>query len=179
MRAAESNPDDPQISKTRRKKDMHALQDLGEQLVELPAARLVELALPERLHDAVIEAKHIHGFEARRRQMQFIGKLMRNVDAAPIAARLAVLRLSEHRDSARHKEVERWRDRLLVEEGALTELAEVYPGLDTQQLRVLIRNTRKEQAQGRPPHAARALFRLLRNLLGARAEDHTTQQPQT
>src|SRR6187455_2734613 len=71
-------------SKTRRKQEMHALQDIGEQLVQLDLKRLTELALPETLTDAILEARRIHKHEARRRQMQYIGKLMRDVDAAPI-----------------------------------------------------------------------------------------------
>lgn len=155
----------PQLSKTRRKREMHALQALGERLVELTSAQLSSLALPERLADAVAEAKRIGGFEARRRQMQYIGRLMRDVDAGPIAARVAALDQTTAADGARHREIEHWRERLLADEGALTELAQTYPGLDTQQLRTLVRNARKEQAQGRPPHAARALFRALRTLL--------------
>ena len=117
------DPGEPQLSKTRRKKDMHALQALGEQLVVLTAAQLAGLELPERLLDAIEHAKRITGFEARRRQMQYIGRLMREVDAAPIAARLSQLKTAAKRENARHHEVEYWRDRLLAEEAALTELA--------------------------------------------------------
>ena len=156
---------EPQPSKTQRKKEMHALQALGEQLVELAPEQLAELALPERLADAIVEARRIAGFEARRRQMQYIGRLMRQVDAAPIAERIAGLKIAARAANARQHEVEQWRERLLGDEGALTELAREHPGLDTQQLRVLIRNARREQAQERPPHAARALFRMLRSVL--------------
>jgi ribosome-associated protein len=158
-------PEEQQLSKTRRKKDMHALQALGEQLVVLTAAQLAGLDLPERLLDAIEQAKRITGFEARRRQMQYIGRLMREVDAAPIAARLSGLKTAAKREHARHHEVEYWRDRLLAEDAALTELAHAHPGLDTQALRTLIRNARREQAEGRAPHATRALFRALRELL--------------
>ena len=158
-------PSEPQPSKTQRKKEMHALQALGEQLVELTPEQLGELALPERLADAIAAAKRINGFEARRRQMQYIGRLMREVDAAPIAERIADLKVAARRANAQHQAAEQWRERLLADEEALTELARTHPGLDMQQLRTLIRNTRKEQTQGRPPHASRALFRVLRNLL--------------
>ena len=158
-------PKEPQPSKTQRKKEMHALQALGEQLVALAPEQLAELALPERLADAIVEAKRIAGFEARRRQMQFIGRLMRDIDAAPIAERIAGLASAARAANARHREAEEWRERLLADEGAVTELARAHAGLDTQQLRVLIRNTRKERAQGRPPHAARALYRMLRSVL--------------
>ena len=153
------------VSKTRRKKEMHALQDLGEVLVGLSASQVAGLDLPERLSDAIDQARRISGFEARRRQMQYIGRLMRDIDAAPIAARVQQLQTEHQRVNARQHEIERWRDRLLDNEVALTELARSYSGVDTQRLRTLLRNARKEQAQGRPPHATRALFRALRDIL--------------
>ena len=158
-------PTEPRPSKTQRKKEMHALQALGERLVELPPDALDALALPERLVDAVTEAKRINGFEARRRQIQYIGRLMRDVDAAPIAERIAGLKVAAQRANALQHETEKWRDRLLAEENALTELTRAHPDVDTQQLRALIRNVRREQAQGRAPHASRALFRALRSVL--------------
>ena len=170
-------PKEPQPSKTQRKKEMHALQALGEQLVALAPEQLAELALPERLADAIVEAKRIAGFEARRRQMQFIGRLMRDVDAAPIAERIAGLTSAARAANAHHRQAEDWRERLLADEGAVTELARAHAGLDLQQLRVLIRNARKEQAQGRPPHAARALFRMLRSVLSQSAPPHPPASP--
>ena len=157
-------PETP-VSKTRRKKDMHALQALGEALIELTATQLSALQLPERLADAIEEAKRIPGFEARRRQMQYIGRLMRDIDASAIAAYLERLSHDRHRGNSHHLELERWRNRLLAEDQALTELAEASPGLDMRQLRTLIRNARNEQARNQPPRASRALFRLLREIL--------------
>jgi len=155
----------PPVSKTRRKKEMHALQDLGETLVALSPGQLAGLALPERLADAIDEARRINGFEARRRQMQYIGRLMRDVDTAPILERVDAIRNAHGRENARHHQVEDWRDRLLADDAAIAELARAYPGCDLQQIRTLARNARKEQAQGRAPHAARALFRALREAL--------------
>jgi ribosome-associated protein len=157
---------------------MHALQALGERLVELAPDVLDALALPERLAEAIAEAKRINGFEARRRQVQYIGRLMREVDAAPIAERVAGLNAAARRTNALQHETEKWRDRLLAEESALTELTRAHPDLDTQQLRTLIRNARREEAQGRAPHASRALFRALRSVLGqlSKAEDHVERR---
>ena len=159
------DPTEPRPSKTQRKKEMHALQALGERLVSLAPDALAALALPERLADAIAAAKRINGFEARRRQMQYIGRLMREIDATPIAERIAGQQIAAQRTNALQHETEKWRDRLLAEESALTELARIHPGLDTQQLRTLIRNARREQAQGRAPHALRALFRAVRSVL--------------
>jgi ribosome-associated protein len=157
---------DPQpVSKTRRKQDMHALQALGEALIELTPAQLSGLDLSERLADALAEAKRITTFEARRRHMQYIGRLMREVDPEPIVQRLSLIRNERRRDNARQHELERWRERLMAEDSALTDLASARPGLDTQHLHTLLRNARRELARGDPPKAQRALFRALRECL--------------
>jgi ribosome-associated protein len=160
-----ASADEQPVSKTRRKKDMHALQALGEALVALSPAQLSGLSLPERLADAIGAAKRIPTFEGRRRQMQYIGRLMREVDPEPIAQRLQLLRNARGQDNARHHEAERWREKLLAEDSALTELAAARPGLDTQQLHTLVRNARREAARGGAPKAQRALFRAVRDLL--------------
>lgn len=144
---------------------MHALQELGATLVTLTPAQLARLDLPERLVDAIGAAKSITRFEARRRQMQFIGKLMRDIDPAPIAAHVQALRQSRQRENARQHEIETWRDRLLAGEDALIDFAARAPGVDTQHLRTLIRNARKERAGGKPPRAERTLYREIRVLL--------------
>jgi ribosome-associated protein len=167
-----SRDEQPPVSKTRRKKDMHALQALGEALVKLTPAQLAGLHLPERLVDAVAEARRIPSFEGRRRQMQYIGRLMREVDAEPIAERLALLGNARRQDNALHHAVEHWRERLLADDAALTQLASERPGTDIQQLHTLVRNARREAARGEAPKAQRALFRCLRALLA-------DPQPQT
>src|SRR5215813_12799757 len=112
----------PPLSKTRRKKESHALQDLGAELVALSSEHLAAIELPDFLRNAVMDARAITGFEARRRQMQYIGKLMRKVDAEPIRARLEVWKSPERAQVAQFKRVEMWRERLLSEDGALAEL---------------------------------------------------------
>ena len=98
-------------SKTRRKAEMHALQDLGEAMVRLTPDRLAALTLPERLSDAIRDARNITRWEARRRQMQFIGRLMRDVDPLPIQARLEQWEGAPEAEKARLASVERWRRR--------------------------------------------------------------------
>src|SRR4051812_17498232 len=105
-------------SKSQRKRDMHALQDIGAQLVALNAAQLAQIQLPERLLEAVLEAQRIRDFEGRRRQMQFIGKLMRDVDPDPIRARLAHWSGAAREHTAQQNLIERWRERLLGDEDA-------------------------------------------------------------
>jgi ribosome-associated protein len=152
------------VSKTRRKKDMTALQDLGRQLVELPESQVGEMGLEPRLEEAVREARRIKSHEAKRRQLQYIGRLMREVDAEPIRARLAELEGNSAQAAARHRRLEAWRERLLADDDALTEYASRHAGSDVQTLRALIRNARKEQKEGRPPRAYRELFRLLKSI---------------
>ena len=155
-------------SKTKIKQQMHDLQDIGEQLVELGNDRLKELDLPERLYDAVREMKRINKFGAQRRQMQFIGRLMREIDAAPIIAKLEVWNGKSHQHIAWLHQIERWRERLLEDEAALTELLADHPTADTQRLRALIRNALKEKELLKPPKSYREIFQVLREILPER-----------
>ena len=157
--------DDAPISKTRRKKESHALQDLGADLVALPGERLAALELPDFLRDAVMDARRISGFEARRRQMQYIGKLMRKVDAEPIRARLEAWKSPERTQVAQFKRIELWRERLLAEKGALAELVREYPEADAPRFEALVRDTVRERVENRPPRCYRELFQALRALL--------------
>lgn len=158
---------DDQVSKTQRKREMHALQDLGEELVGLSELRLDELHLPDRLHNAVLEAKRISKFGALRRQMQFIGKLMRDADAPAIAARLEMWKGHSLEQTAHLHRLERWRDRLLDSDEALAELAAAHPGCDLQRVRTLIRNARREHAHNEAPASFRELFQVLKEIIPA------------
>lgn len=154
------------VSKTKRKREMHELQALGAALVELPEATIGKMRdfLDPELLAAVLEAKRITAHGGRRRQMQYIGKLMRRVDPAPIRARLDELTGSTSQANARHKRLEALRARLLADDEALTQFAATHPSADLQTLRTLIRNSRKEHEEGRPPRAYRELFRLLKSI---------------
>jgi ribosome-associated protein len=158
------------LSKTRRKKEMHALQDMGERLVQLDLKHLEGLELPEILMDAILEARRIRAHGARRRQMQLIGKLMRDVDASPIQEKLGLLNGMNRQQAARLHLLERWRDRLLADEPALTELGQAYPGADIQKLRTLIRNTNSEKLADKPPRSFRALFQELQQIIPSDGE---------
>ena len=109
-------------SKTQRKKQMHDLQALGAALVELNDRELASVEMPERLRDAVHEARRVTKFEARRRQLQYIGKIMRDVDPEPIRSRIAAFRAVSTAHTSRLHLIERWRDRLLESDEAMTEL---------------------------------------------------------
>lgn len=152
-------------SKTQRKKQMSALQDLGAELVGLSEEQLAAMSLPENLHDAVIAAKRISRFEARRRQLQYIGKLMRRVDPGPIRAQLDAWKAASRRHKVWLHRVERWRERVLADEAALHDLVNEYPHADTQHLRMLVRNALRERTGNKPPKNYRALFQALRELI--------------
>lgn len=152
-------------SKTRIKKQMHELQDLGEELTGLGKDQLAQLDLPESLRDAIREMHKINKFGAQRRQMQYIGKLMRDVDPAPIIAKLNTWKgISKEHIGYMHQ-LERWRERLLEGGGALTELLAAYPDTDVQRLRTLIRNALKEREAGKPAKSFREIFQVLRETI--------------
>jgi ribosome-associated protein len=155
-------------SKTRRKEAMAALQALGEALLAVGPGRRAELDLPERLSEALDATQRITQREARRRQLQFIGRLMRDIDAAPIRARLAQWADAPNAEKARLHALERWRERLLSETGALEELCAERPAAERPRLALLVESVHAERAQDKPPRAYRELFRALDALFRAR-----------
>lgn len=155
--------DDLPLSKTRKKELSHALQKLGVQLVELSRDQLASIELPETLREAVREAQRITAHEGRRRQIQYIGRLMRDIDPAPIQERLDAWRGQSKAEVARQHALETLRERLLTDDAALTEYAQKHPQVDLQALRNLIRNARKEATAGRPPKSYREIFKVIRD----------------
>ena len=151
------------LSKTKKKAQSHALQKLGIELVDLSKERLASMQLPETLAEAVREAQRITAHEGRRRQMQYIGRLMRDIDPAPIQERLDAWRGQSKTEIARQHGMERLRDKLVADDSALTEFAQKHPGVDLQALRNLIRNARKEAAEGRAPKSYREIFKVIRD----------------
>lgn len=159
--------DEEFVSKTQIKKEMTALQKMGVELSELPLSQLEGISIPENLKKAILEARRITSHEAKRRQMQYIGKLMRDVDPEPIRAQLAAVNAGSAQSAAAHKRLETWREKLMADEGALTEFASAFPGSDLQQIRTLIRNAKREKESNKPPRAYRELFRLIKECSGS------------
>ncbi|MCE2898765.1 MAG: ribosome biogenesis factor YjgA [Betaproteobacteria bacterium] len=160
-------------SKSQRKRDSTALQDLGEALVALPAERLAAIELPEALSDAIHEARRISKFGALRRQLQYVGKLMRDVDPAPIRAALDALEGHSRSHTAWLHRLERLREQLVDADEGWDALAATHPGADLQRLRQLARNARAERAAARPLRAFRELFQALRELIPEPQPDST------
>jgi ribosome-associated protein len=168
-----------QISKTQRKRAMQELQDLGEELVALTPDRLAGLDLPIRLLDAVLDAKRISKFGALRRQMQYVGRLMRDADAEAIRSKLDVWKGSSVAETARLHTIERWRTRLIEDDHALGELLGQFPQADAQRLRTLIRNIKREAAAKKPPRSFRELFHELRELISRQDESQRHRGTET
>lgn len=155
-------------SKTRLKQQSHDLQKLGMALADLPDARLQRLNLPERLFDALLQYRGTRSHEGRRRQLQFVGKLMREVDDAPLREAVAEAKLGSARDTLLLHETERWRDSLLADDEALTRWLHEHADCDAQRLRSLVRAARREAAlppEQRNPRSLRELFQFIRPLL--------------
>jgi len=152
-------------SKSQIKRDMAALQDLGTALVALGRDQLARIDLPEDLRQAVRDCQRFTKHEAIRRQMQYIGRLMRDTDPEPIRAALDEINGVSAAANARLHALERRRTRLLEDEATvLAEILRDHPEADVQHLRQLRRNALKEREQGKPPRAFRDIFRVLREL---------------
>jgi len=155
-------------SKSQIKREMKDLHTLGEELVNLNKNQLAELPLDSSLQEAITLAQNIKAHGGRKRQLKFIGKLLRNSNADAILHSIQLRQEKERRATARFHHIERWRDRLLEEgDTALEELLKEYPRIDRQQIRILIRNSKKENSADKPPVATRNLFRFLRNLMNS------------
>ena len=177
------------MSKTDLKKHSDHLQSLGESLLTLRSDLMTRLreqheGIDDKLIDALVEAKRITNFEGKRRQMQFIGKLMRKLGDDTVAAIEAALE-EQRKPSARETlalhQAEQWRDRLIADDGALTDWMQVAPDTDVQQLRTLIRQARKD-AQGvseRPGEALRhgKAYREIFQLVRAEMNRDGTDEP--
>ena len=165
-------------SKTQRKQQMEELQALGEELVALSVDRAKRIEIPEDLRDAVREAQRMtRPDEARRRQMQYIGKLMRSVDVEPIREALAQVRGESAGETAKLHRLERLRSEFMADEKALQEIVALYPAVDMQHLRSLRRAALKEQEQNKPPRSYRALFQRLKELENALEESEPVSTP--
>lgn len=164
-------------SKTQLKKQMADLQALGEEVAALPSSRLANLPIEERLRDAIAELHRTRSFEGRRRQVQYIGKLMRAEDVAPLREAVAAFKLGSAADTLALHQAEAWRDRLVAGDEALDAWLAEHPGTDIQQLRNLVRAARRDapkpEAEGVARHgrAYRDLFQLVKAALTRRPDD--------
>jgi ribosome-associated protein len=165
--------DDDFISKTRRKRQMQELQDLGAALVKLSRDQLAHIDMPEGLREAIEACRRITKHEARRRQLQYIGRIMRDIDAGPVAAQLAQIEAPSKRQTAVFHVAERWRTDLMDDPDAIARFVKEYPEADPHRLRELAEDAREEKRTSRPPRSYRELFHVLNALL----QDHARRHP--
>ncbi|HEX8787521.1 MAG TPA: ribosome biogenesis factor YjgA [Telluria sp.] len=154
-------------SKSELKRQSNELQKLGEQLIEAPRDRVKRVPMPEDLRDAILMCQTITNHEGKRRQVQFVGKLMRSLDEEEVAVIQRTIESwkgTSRAEAAALHALERRREKLLADDKALTQLLAEHPELDAQHLRALIRNARKEQAENKPPKAYREIFQILKDL---------------
>jgi ribosome-associated protein len=154
-------------SKSELKRQSNELQKLGEQLIDAPRDRVKRVPMPDNVRDAILMCQTITNHEGRRRQLQFVGKLMRTLDEEEVAVIQRTIESwkgTSRAEAAALHALERRREKLLADDKALTQLLEEHPQLDVQHLRTLIRNARKEQAENKPPKAYREIFQILKDL---------------
>lgn len=169
-------------SKSQLKREMTALQELGEELVAQPKDRVMRVPMPEDVREVILECQKIKDHEGRRRQMQFVGKKMRSLEEDEVAAIRKMIdswKGASKAETAAMHALERMREKLLADDKALTGLKEQYPEADVQQLRTLIRNARKEQAENKPPKAYREIFQILKQLQAPSANSAPEQDDET
>ena len=150
--------EDEFISKSERKRRSTALQDVGEALVKLSREQLGRIDMPEELREAVLECKRLTKHEAIRRQMQYIGKVMRGIEVAPIAERLAAMEAPSKRQTALFHVAERWRDELIGDPAAMERFQREFPNADAGRLKALVEAARAGKAGRHEPRHARELF---------------------
>ena len=159
------HPDYDGPSKSQLKRDSHALQEMGKQLVEMPEGKLQKFDLPENLKDAVYEARRLKSREAKRRHLQYIGKLMRISNTDVIQETLDMMDQQSQTYRQHFKQLEDWRDRIIQEgNGGIEAFIDAYPEGDRQQLRNLQRQANREIELKKAPTASRKIFSYIRSL---------------
>jgi ribosome-associated protein len=175
--AADNRP-----SKTQRKQQSHDLQALGKALAELSAERFAAIEMPEILRDAITEFRRTRSFEGKRRQMQYVGKLMRGADEAMLREAVASATVGSAKETLLLHETERWRAELIADDETLTTWLHEHPDTDTQQLRSLVRAARRDAKdlvpEARQPKSHRELFQFIKPVLAAQAGQPIAPEPE-
>jgi ribosome-associated protein len=166
---AENGLPDDRPSKTQLKQRSHELQTLGLEVAELSTERLANTPMPEALRDAILEYRRTKTHEGRRRQLQYVGKLMRTADEEVLREAVASAKIGSARDTLALHEAERWRAELMAGDEAITRWMQDHPDTDSQQLRSLVRAARRDSAglaaEARQPKSQRELFQFIKPML--------------
>jgi ribosome-associated protein len=165
--------DENLISKSSRKRQARELQDTGAALTRLRPDQLARIEMPDDLREAIADCRKMTKHEAVRRQLQLIGRIMRNLDAASIAAQLEALHAPSHRQTALFHRAERWRDDLLADAGAVERFVQDYPEADPRRLRELAAAAAEERRGEQPPKRYRELFQVISAIVQGSAKQKT------
>ncbi len=154
------------VSKTRRKKDCDAMQEIGERMIALNSDELSQIDMDDELRRAIEEAQRIKSHGALKRQKQYIGKIMRGLDAEHLGQQLDRILHKHDMFNAEFKRMEKWRD-MLIEQGddGINAFMEQYPMADRHHLRQLVRNASKEKMSNKPPASYRQIFKYIREVV--------------
>ncbi|MFM7505391.1 MAG: ribosome biogenesis factor YjgA [Rubrivivax sp.] len=178
----DADPDaiDARPSKSALKRQSHDLQALGLDVAELPEQRLAATPMPDGLREAILEYRRTKSHEGRRRQLQYVGKLMRSADEDVLREAVAAARLGSARETLALHEAERWRAELIADDAALTRWMQQHPDSDAQQLRSLVRAARRDAAapEARQPRSHRELFQFIKARSAATAATPAATEPE-
>jgi ribosome-associated protein len=162
---------DARPSKTQLKQKSQELQDLGVAVSELSAERLAAIEMPDRLREAIETFRKTRSHEGKRRQMQYVGKLMRSADEEALREAVAAATLGSAKETLMLHDTERWRAELMAHDDAMTRWLQLHPHTDTQQLRSLVRQARRDAAglapEARQPKSFRELFLFIKPMMQA------------
>jgi ribosome-associated protein len=160
---------DSVISKTELKKDSKKIQQFGREISELTINNIEAFKFPVNIYEATIDLKNLKSNSAKKRQVQYLGKLLREIDLADAFITMKQLKVSSQKEIQRNHIIEGWRDKLLINNDSITEFVDVYPQIDKQSLRQTISNAQKEKKDSKPPKYSKQLFKLIKNIVITKA----------
>ena len=156
---------DSVVSKTELKKDSKNIQQFGKKISELTINNIEAFKFPLNIYEAVIDLKNLKSNSAKKRQVQYLGKLLREIDLTDALIVMKQLEVSSQKEIQRNHIIEAWRDKLLINNDSITEFIDKYPQIDRQTLRQTISNTQKEKKDNREPKYSRQLFKLIKGII--------------
>ena len=157
------------VSKTKLKKDSKKIQQFGRKISKLTINNIKAFKFPLNIHEATIELKNLKSNSAKKRQVQYLGKLLREIDLTDAFIVMKQLKVSSQKEIQRNYIIEGWRDKLLSNNESITEFVDEYPQIDRQSLRQAISNTQKEKKDNKPPKYSKQLFKLLKDIVITKA----------
>ena len=156
---------DSVISKTELKKDSKKIQEFGRRISELTINNIEAFKFPSNIYEATIDLKNIKSNSAKKRQVQYLGKLLREIDLTDAFLTMKQLKVSSQKEIQRNHIIEDWRDRLLSNNDSITQFVDEYPKIDRQSLRQTISNAQKDN---KSPKYSRQLFKLIKDIIMAK-----------